>query len=69
MKKMDDIMKIAKFLKVSGLLKKAVSETSKNEAKEQKVGFLCVLLGTLAGTPKIPGQRVIRAGEGAIKAV
>ena len=35
--KMDDIMKIVKFLKVSGLLINAFSETSKNEAKQQKV--------------------------------
>ena len=67
--KMDDIMKIVKFLEVSGLSINAVSETSKNEAEEHKFGFLGVLLGTLAGKPKIPGQRVIRTSEGAIKAV
>ena len=46
-KKMKDIMKIVKFLKESGLLIKGVSDTIKNEAKEQKGGFLSMLLGTL----------------------
>ena len=36
---MDEIMKINKSLKKSGLLIQGVSETIKNEAKEQK-GFL-----------------------------
>ena len=33
-KEMEDIMKIVKSLEESGLLKKGVSETTKNEAKE-----------------------------------
>ena len=37
---MDDIMKTVKSLKESGLLIKGVSETIKNEAKEQKELFL-----------------------------
>ena len=40
-------MKIVKSLEESGLLIKVVSETIKNEAKEQKDGFLSMLLGTL----------------------
>ena len=44
---MIDIMKIVKSLEESGLLIKDVSETIKNEAKEQKRGFLRMLLGTL----------------------
>ena len=44
---MKDIMKIVKSLKDSGLLIKGVSETIKNEAKEQKGGFPGMLLGTL----------------------
>ena len=69
---MEDIMKIVKFLEEPGLC-----ETIKNEAKEQKGGFLGILLGTLAtsilgsmlaGKPKIPGRGVIRAGEGVIQA-
>ena len=45
---MEDIMKIVKSLGQSGLLIKEISETIKNKAKEQKHGFLPVLLGTLA---------------------
>ena len=37
---MNDIMKKIKSLEESGLLIKGVSETNKNEAKEQKGGFL-----------------------------
>ena len=44
---MEDIMKIVKSLKDSGLLLKGVSETIQNEAKEQKGEFLSMLLGTL----------------------
>ena len=36
---MNDIMKIVKSLEESDLLIKGVSETIKNEAKEQKRGF------------------------------
>ena len=43
---MNDIMKIVKSLEDSGLLIKGVSETIKNDAKEQKRGFLSMLLGT-----------------------
>ena len=42
---MDDILKIVKCLENSGLLLKGVSETIQNEAKEQKGGFLSMLLG------------------------
>ena len=44
---MEDIMKIVKSLKDSGILLEGVSETIQNEAKEQKGGFLGMLLGTL----------------------
>ena len=40
---MNDIMRIIKLLEESGLLIKGVSQTIKNEAKEQKGGFLCML--------------------------
>ena len=46
-KEMNDTMKIIKSLEEYGLLIKGVSETIKNEAKEQKEGFLSLLLGTL----------------------
>ena len=41
---MDDIMKIVKSIEESGLLLKGVSETIKTKAKEQKSGFLTMLL-------------------------
>ena len=37
-------MKIVKSLESSGLLIKGVSETIQNEAKEQKGGFISMLL-------------------------
>ena len=42
-----DLIKIVKSPKDSGLLLKGVTETVQNEVKEQKGGFLCMLLGTL----------------------
>ena len=44
---MEDIIKIVKSLEGSGLLLKGVTETVQNEVKEQKGGFLSMLLGTL----------------------
>ena len=45
--KINDILKIVKSLQESALLIKGVSRTIKNEATEQKGGFLRMLLGTL----------------------
>ena len=71
---MEDILKIVRLLEDSGFLLNGVSETIQNEAKEQKGGFLSMLLGTL-GAGLLgdmlfgkKGKRVIRAGEGAIRA-
>ena len=47
---MNDILKIVKSLEESGLLIKGVSETIKNEAKEEKGGFLEMLLGILGAS-------------------
>ena len=44
---MNDIMKIIKSFEESGLLTKGISKTIKNKAKEQKRGFLGMLLGFL----------------------
>ena len=44
---MKNIIKIVKSLENSGLLLKGIRETIENEAKEQKEGFLSMLLGTL----------------------
>ena len=67
---MNDIMKIVKSLEVSDLLKKGVSQTIKNEAKEQKVRFLGMLLGTLGASllgKLFTGKVIIRAGEGTVR--
>ena len=47
---MEDNLKIVKPLGDSGLLLKRVSETIQNDAKEQKGGFLSMLLGTLGAS-------------------
>ena len=43
---MEDILKIVKSLEDCGVLLKGVSETIQHEAKEQREGFLSMLLGT-----------------------
>ena len=47
---MDDIMKLVKSLKYASLLIKGVRKTIHNEVKEQKGGFLSILLGTLVAS-------------------
>ena len=67
----NDIMKIVKSLEESRLLIKGVSETTKNEAKEQKLGFLATLLGTLGASllgNLLAGKGTIRAGDGTVRA-
>ena len=46
----ENIIKIVKSFKDSGLLLKEVSETIQNEAKEQKGGIFRMLLGTLGAS-------------------
>ena len=46
----EDIIKIVKSLEDSGLLLKEVTETVQNEVKEQKGGFLSMLLGALGAS-------------------
>ena len=72
---MDDILKIVKSLEDSGLLLKGVSETIQHEAKEQRGGFLSMLLGFLGTSlfgdilsKGLSGKGVIRAGEGTVRA-
>ena len=72
---MNDILKIVKSLENYGLLLKGVSETIQHEAKEQRGGFLSMLLGTLGASllgdilsKGLSGKGVIRAGEGTIRA-
>ena len=64
---MEDTLKIVKSLEDSGILLNGVSETIKSEAKEQKGGFLSVLLGILGASllrDVLFGKGVITAGEG-----
>ena len=68
--KMKDIIEILKSLEDSDLLFKGVSETIQNEAKEQKGGFLSMLLGTLGASLLgniLAGKGINRAGEGVIR--
>ena len=68
---MKDIIRIVKSLEDSGLLLKGVSKTIQNEAKEQKGGFLSMLLGTLGASllgDILTGQGTNRAGEGIVRA-
>ena len=44
---MKDIIEIVKSLEDSSLLPEEVNEAIQNEAKEQRAGFLSMLLGTL----------------------
>ena len=52
---------------------KGVTKTIENETKEQKGGFLSMLLGTLGasllGDLLTSGKGIVRAGEGVIRAV
>ena len=72
---MNGILKIVKSLENSGVLLKGVSETIQHKAKEQRGGFLVMLLGTIgvsllgdALSKGLSGKGVIRAGEGTIRA-
>ena len=76
----NEIMKIVQALEDSNTLLKRVTKTIKNKAKEQKGGFLVMLLGTLwvsllenmlagkgivrAGFGKKKGKEIVRAGSG-----
>ena len=77
---MNYIMKIVKYLEESGLLIKGVIESIKNEAKEQKGGFLGMLLGSLwasllgilytgkGALANSQERKTIRVGKGTIRA-
>ena len=66
-KEMNDIMKIVQALEDSNILLKGVTKTIKNEARRQKGGFLCMLLGTLGASlleKLLAGKGIVRAGSG-----
>ena len=64
---MEDIIKIMKSLEYSGLLLKGVTKTVQNEVKEQRGGFLSMLIGTLGASllgNLLTGKGIYRAEEG-----
>ena len=64
---MNDIIKIVQALEDSNILLKGVTETVKNETKEQKGEFLSMLLGTLGASllgNLLTGKGFVRAGSG-----
>ena len=66
---MEEIIKIVKSLKDSGLLLKGIIETVQNEVKEQKGGFFSMALGTLGASLLgniLAGKGINRAGKGVI---
>ena len=68
---MQDLLKTIKSLEDSGLLSDGITETVKNKVKDQKGGFLSMLLGTLGASllgNMLPGRGVIKAGEGTVTA-
>ena len=69
---MKDIMKIIEALEDSGILLKGVSKTIENETKEQRGGFLSMLLGTLGasllGNLLTGGKGIMRVGDGIVRA-
>ena len=68
---MEDVIKVVKSLEDYGLILKGVRETIQNEAKEQKRGFLSMLLGTLGARLVgniLAGKGINREGQGIIRA-
>ena len=75
---MQDLLKIEKSLEDNGILLDGITETVKNEVKEQIGGFLSMLLDTLGASllgdlltknlSDLSGKGVIRAGERIIRA-
>ena len=67
---MNDILKIIEAPENFGILLKGVSKTIKNETKEQRGGFLSMLLGTLGasllGDLLTGGKGIVRPGEGSV---
>ena len=62
---MNDIIKIIEALENSGILLKGVTKTIENETKDQRGGFLGMLLGTLGAS--VLGY--LLTGKGMMRAV
>ena len=70
-KDMNDIIKIIGALENSGILLKGVTKTIENETKEQRGGFLSMLLGTLGASflgNLLSGKGLRHADEGVVRA-
>ena len=69
---MNDIMKIIEALENSSILLKRVSKTIENETKDQRGGFLGMLLGVLGasllGNLLTGGKGIMAAGDGIVRA-
>ena len=69
---MNDIIKIIEALENSCILLKGVTKTIENETKEQRGGFLSMLLGTLGvsslGNLLTGGKGMMRVGDGIVRA-
>ena len=66
-KDMGHLIKIVKSLEDSGLLLKGVTESVHNKVKEQKGGFLSILLGALGVSllgNLLTGKGIYKAGKG-----
>ena len=66
-KEMNDIMKIVQTLEDSNILLKGATRTIKNKPKEQKGGFLSMLLDTLGASllgNMLAGKGIVRAVSG-----
>ena len=66
---MNDMIKIVQALEDSNILLKGVTKAIINETKEQKGGFLSMLLGIDAGLlgNVLAGKGIVRAGSGGNK--
>ena len=63
---MNDIMKIVQALEDSNILLKGVTKAIENKTKEQKGGFLSMLLGTLGASllgNLLTGKGIVRTGS------
>ena len=68
---MNDMMKIVQAFEDSNILLKGINKTIKNETKEQKGGFLSMLLGDLGAFllgNLLSRKGNVRAGEGILRA-
>ena len=70
-KDMNDSIEIIEALQNSGILLKGVTKMIENETKEQRGGFLSMLLGTLGASllgNLLTGKGIMRAGDGIVRA-